>query len=148
MLLGCVLIAVLLGSAGVALAAPVVSLDASPDGTLRLIGSGWRSGQGMVVSVGSDAFPIVADDNGSFEILTALPSTTAPLPALSVRAQSSASRAFSRLGLASETVAPSAWAVLFAQSLAAGGAWLTLSAGGLGVLSLAVRRFRSKRPAA
>jgi hypothetical protein len=147
-LLGCVLIAVLFGTASVALAMPVVSLDPAPDGTLRLVGSGWRSGQGMVVGVGSDAFPIVADDNGSFEIPTALPSTTAPLPALSVRARSSASLAISRLGLASETVAPNAWAVLFAQSLATGAGLLALSAGSLGLLSLVARRFRSKRPAA
>ena len=118
----------------------------SPDGTLRLVGSGWRSGQGMVVSVGSDALshrgrrqrqlrdpdrPAIdhgpATGHGPF----------APRARPAGRSAGSAWRL--------RAVAPSRGRCCSPRAWPTGGAWLTLSAGGLGVLSLAVRRFRSER---
>jgi hypothetical protein len=42
----------LFGTPELVLAKPHVSLDPAPDGTLTLVGRGWRAGQRMVVSGG------------------------------------------------------------------------------------------------
>jgi hypothetical protein len=140
------LLAALLGTASLALAVPLVSLDAAPDGTLRLVGNGWRPGQRLVVSVGPDLFAAVADSTGSFEVATGLTASAGPPATVSVRPQSRARLAFSSLGLPPQAAEPNAWAVLFAQGLATGAGIFGFSAAVLGAAVLARRTYRRRRP--
>src|ERR687885_2277761 len=131
-----VVVTALHGMPTAALAAPEVTLKAAADGTLSVVGNGWRPGQRLVVSVGADNFPARADSTGSFEVVTGLASYEGqvavhrPDPRSSVAAQSAA------LG---DTYVPDPLAVLFTQSMAIGVALSTLAAGGLAILTLAAR---------
>src|ERR1700737_3087537 len=113
------MVVALLGMTSVALAQPHVSLDPAPDGSLVLVGSGWRPGQRMVVSVGRDQFPVLADSVGDFEIQTGLVSAAAPPEQLAVhRPGAQITQAAGDQPLLSAT--PHPFAVLFAKSLMTG----------------------------
>ena len=57
-----------------ALAAPDMSVQPAPDGTLLVVGNGWRPQHQLVVSLGHDRFRAFTDSTGSFEISTGLDS--------------------------------------------------------------------------
>jgi hypothetical protein len=136
-----VVVTALHGMPAAALAAPEVALKAAADGTLSVIGTGWRPGQRLVVSVGADNFPARADSTGSFEVMTGLASSEGrvavhrPDPRSTVAARSAA------LG---EAYVPDPLAVLFTQSMAIGAVLSTLAAGGLAILTLAARSLRPR----
>ena len=123
----------------VALAAPEVSLEAAADGTLSVIGNGWRPGQQLVVSLGTDTFAARTDSAGDFEVATGLASYQGQVTihhpdARLLRTQ--------QPGPAAERYVPYALAVLFAQSVAIGVAVSALAAGSIGLLALAARSLR------
>jgi hypothetical protein len=124
-----------------ALAAPEVSLQAAADGTLSVIGTGWRPGQQLVVSLGADSFPARADSTGSFEVMTGLAfyagqvAIHRPDPRPAVAARSAAP---------GEGYVPDPLAVVFTQGLAIGAALSTLAAAGLAVVTLAARSLRPR----
>ena len=146
-MLGVVLMVVaLFGATNVALAEPRVSLEPAPDGTLILVGSGWRAGQQMVVSIGPDFFPALADAVGEFELPTGLVSTGGPPEPLAVhRTDAQTTPAAVARPLQPDT--PHALAVLFAQALLSGAAFLGISAAGIGLMSLGVRFVHARRGA-
>jgi hypothetical protein len=135
----------LLCAAGTALAQPEVSLEPAPDGTLLLVGNGWRSGQRLVVLVGHDLYPAIADSAGGFEVRTGQPLSNAANAEVSVRREDSSALGFVPLRVAPPPDAPHPFAVLFAQSLMMGTIFLTLSAGGVGALLLTARTIHSRR---
>jgi hypothetical protein len=126
------------GAPAVALAAPEVSLQAAADGTLKVIGNGWRPGQQLVISVGGDEFAARADSAGDFEIATGLASYQGDVAVHrpELRPQTSP-----RSASLAEPYVPNPLAVLFAQSVAIGTV-LTLIAGGLTSVALAARSRR------
>jgi len=134
----------LLASANAAAAAADVSLDPAPDGTLVLVGSGWRPGQQLVVSVGHDVYPAMADSTGGFEVRTGLAANAAPA-ALTVRRQDTSALAQTRLSIAQRREGAHPYAVLFAQSLATGAALFAVSACGIGALVLTARSVLARR---
>jgi hypothetical protein len=136
----------LLGTTSVALAEPRVSLDPAPDGTLVLVGSGWRPGQRMVVSVGPDLFPVLADSVGDFELQTGLVSTGGPPEPLAVH-HPDAQISRTSLGRTPQSDTPHPLAVLFAQTLVIGAALLGLSTAGGGLVLLAARYLYTRRGA-
>jgi hypothetical protein len=119
----------LLASAGASVvwAEPDVSMSGAADGTVLLVGSGWKPGQQLIVSVGREIFPTQADTAGSFEIHTTLPFDATSGAALSVR-PFAGSLSFAALPPApiapAAPPAPHPLAVLFAQSIADGATWL------------------------
>ena len=127
---------VLVCTAGTALAQPDVSLEPTADGTLLLVGNGWRSGQRLVVSVGHDLYPAVADSAGGFEVRTGQPLSNAANATLSVRREDSSTLGLVPLRVVPMPDQPHPFAVLFAQSLMMGAVFLTLSAGSVGILLL------------
>jgi hypothetical protein len=134
----------LLWTTSVALAEPQVSLDAAPDGSLILVGRGWRPTQRMMISVGRDQFPVQADSVGDFEVPTGLAATGGPPEPLAVH------RPYSRitpamLAVMRQTDTPHPFAVLFAQALLSGMALAGLGAGGLGCTLLAARLVHARR---
>ena len=138
------LISVVLGHANVAFAAAGVTLDPRPDGTVMLVGSGWRPGQELVVSLGTDAYPAVADSNGSFEIPTGLLVRNGPPLSITVRRVEPSALAFARLGPPPEVGSPNPFALLFAESLAMGAQVFAWCAGGLALSTLAIRTWRGR----
>jgi len=126
-----------LGTTSVALAEPHVSLDPAPDGNLILVGRGWRPAQRMMVSVGQDQFEVQADSVGDFEVPTGLP-VSGPLEPLAVH-RPYAQIAPSMPAVMRQTDMPQPFAVLFAQTLILGTAFVVLAAAGLGLLALAAR---------
>src|SRR5258707_15654905 len=109
----------LLGTTRVALAEPQISLDPSSDGSLVLVGRGWRPAQRMMVSVGREEFQVQADSVGDFEVPTGLAATGGPQEPLAVH------RSYHQvtppmLALIHQTDTPHPFAVLFAQSLLTG----------------------------
>jgi hypothetical protein len=127
-------------------AQPTVSLEPAPDGTLTLVGGGWRPGQELVVRVGQLAFAAQADLLGEFEVQTEMLSSTGPPGLLSVQRPKPAELAFAKLGppaAANDRAHP--YAVLFAQALATGAGMFALGGGGLGLLWLALRPLRYRR---
>lgn len=144
MLVGALAAVSVLATAEVAFAASGVSLDPKPDGTLSLVGNGWRPGQELVVSLGTDEFPAVADSSGSFEIPTGLLVKGGPPLSITVRRVDPRSLAFGHLGPPPELDGPNPFALLFAQSLASGAQLFALTAGGLTVLRVAVRALRAR----
>jgi len=123
----------------VALAAPDVSLQAASDGTLSVIGNGWRPGQQLVVSVGSDTFAARTDSTGDFEVATGLASYQGQV---AIHHSDPALPSTQQPGPVDERYLPYAPAVLFAQSVAIGAALSALAAGGLALLALAARSLR------
>ncbi len=137
-------IVALLGTTSTALAEPRVSLDPAPDGSLVLVGSGWRPGQRMMVSVGRDQFPVLADSVGDFEVPTGLAATGGPPEPLAVHGPyPRISPAMINQMRQSET--PHPFAVLFAQTLMTGASVLGLSAAGIGCALLAARFVQIRR---
>ena len=134
----------LLGTTSVALAEPRVSLDPASDGTLILVGTGWRPSQRMVVSVGPDLFPVLADSVGDFEVQTGLPATGGPTEPLAVH-RPYAQITPATLAVTRQTDTPHPFAVLFAQTLLIGMAFVGLGAAGMGVMALAARFVRIRR---
>jgi hypothetical protein len=135
-----------LGTADLALAAAAVSLDPRPDGTLVLVGSGWRPGQELVISLGTDAFPALADATGSFEIPTGLLVTSGPPLSITIRHPDASSLAFTHLSPAPEQSldSPNPFAVLFAESLAMGAKAFAFTAAGLSLTALGTRAIRAR----
>lgn len=116
---------------GLAVAAPDLSLDPAPDGTLTVVGNGWRPGQHLVVSLGPSSYPAQADSTGSFEVATGLASFHG---SLAIHRQ----LARARVGPPDEPGPPHPLAVLFVQDVLSG---LALSAlvGGAAVIGIALR---------
>jgi hypothetical protein len=139
------LVVALLGFTGTALAAARVSLDPAADGTLILVGSGWRPGQQLAVSVGRDVYPAMADSAGSFEVRTGLPVTSGPPAPIAVHREDTSALALAALAIASPREEPHPFAVLFAQGLATGATWLAVSAGGIGAIALTSRAVQARR---
>jgi hypothetical protein len=137
-------LAAIFGTAGIALAEPTVSLDPAPDGTLILVGSGWRPGQSLVVSVGRDMFPALTDTVGEFEVQTGLVSTGGPPVPLAVH-RPDAPIIQATLVQRSQPDTPHPLAILFAQNLLTGTIFLGLSAAGIGIVSLGARYVRARR---
>jgi hypothetical protein len=135
----------LFGAAGPALAQADVSLVPAPDGTLVLVGDGWRPGQRLVVTVGHDVYPAMADSAGGFELRTGQAATGAAPPLLTVRRQELSTLAFAALGADPRRDQPHPFAILFAQSLAMGAALFALTAGGISALVLTGRTIHSRR---
>ena len=121
---------------GLALAAPEVSLDPAPDGTLTVVGNGWRPGQRLVVSLGPCSFPAMADSTGSFEVPTGLASFHGPV---AVHRQRVGTLAMVRLGPPDEPGRPNPLAVLFVQDVLSGIA-VSLLVGSAAALAVAVSR--------
>jgi hypothetical protein len=130
-----------------ALAQPTVSVEPAPDGTLTLVGDGWRPGQELVVTVGPHAFAAQADLLGEFEVQTQMLSSAGPPGLLSVHRPKPAERALARLASSDLAADDGAhpYAVLFAQAMAAGAGMFALCVGGLGLLWLALRPLRYRR---
>jgi hypothetical protein len=140
------MVVAILGTSRLALAEPQIALTPAADGTLTLVGSGWRPGQRMVVSVGPDAFPALADSVGDFEIQTGLASTGGPLAQMAVHRQDAPmTLAAPGRSPSPQSDSPHPFAVLFAHSLMTGATFLGLSAAGLGLAWLAARVVRAKR---
>jgi hypothetical protein len=123
-------------SPGLALAAPEVSVDLSPDGTFTVVGNGWRPGQRLVVSLGRTSFAAWADSTGSFEVPTGLVSYQGPLE---VHRPDQTALTMGRFGPAERPGLPNPLAVLFAQGLVSG-VELAALLGGLVGLGIAVAR--------
>lgn len=101
----------LLGTVPVALAAPQASLEANPDGTLRVVGDGWRPGDQLALISGQNRFEAFVDSAGGFEVATGLPRLHGTL----------AVRLVARMEATTFTAAPAhPLAVWFAQSLLMG----------------------------
>jgi len=144
MLLGALVVAACLGPADLALAAAGVSLSPRPDGMLVLVGSGWRPGQQLVISLGTDTFPALADSSGSFEIPTGLLVSGGPPLSITVHRPDASALAFAQLGSTPVPDGPNPFAVLFAESLALGAQILAFTAGGLGLTAVAIRAVRAR----
>jgi hypothetical protein len=133
-------------TASSALAQPEVSLAPAADGSLVVVGNGWRPGQRLAVSVGQDVYPIFADSAGGFEVATG---QAGPIDQpLRVHRLDIAAPAMARLQYALEfppdtapTSAPNPLAVVFAESVLSGAGWGGLVFAGLGAIAL-VRRLR------
>jgi hypothetical protein len=134
----------LLGAASTALAQAEVTLEPAADDTLLLVGTGWRSGQRLSITVGHDVFPALADSVGGFEIRTGQPVSTAASATLSVHRENT-SALFLALRAAPTLDEPHPFAVLFAQGLATGAALFAYSAGSIGVVLLTARTIQSRR---
>jgi len=134
-----------LGTASMALAAPLVSLEAAPDGTLVLVGSGWRADQHVIVTVGSASFPARTDSVGDFEVPTGLVPNGGAQVLLAVH-RPTAPRVIAATARSTQADVPHPLAVLFAQSLMTGAACLALSAAGVGLTWLGVRLTMSLSP--
>jgi len=130
----------LLGTTGVALAEPRVSLDPAPDGSLILVGRGWRPAQRMMISVGRDQFPVQADSVGDFEVATGLAAGGPPEPLAVHPPYPQVTPAM--LAVMRQTDTPHSFAVLFAQTLLTGTASVGL---GLGFMALAARIVHTRR---
>jgi len=141
---GCLAGAVFLGTAGPVVAASGVSLDPKPDGTIVLVGSGWRPGQELVISLGTDTYPAQADSSGNFEVPTGLTVTGGPPLSITVRRRETSALAFAHLGPPPDSDLPNPFAVLFAESLAFGAKILAFAAGGLGLALLSIRALRAR----
>jgi hypothetical protein len=150
-----VAVVALLWTSTPAWAEPQISLDPAPDGTLVLVGSGWRPGQHMVVSVGQRDFPALADSVGEFEVPTGLVSSGGPPAVLAIHrpeaqvamAPASQAQTQAQAQALTQAAVPHPLAVLFAQSLMTGSAFLALSAAGVSLVALAARYVHCKRRA-
>ena len=96
------------------------------------------------MSLGTDAYPAVADSTGSFEVPTGLMVSNGPPLSITVRRADPSSLAFAHLGPPPELDVPNPFALLFAESLAMGARFFTFTAAGLGLAALAVRAVRGR----
>jgi len=139
----------LLVSTGPVWAEPDVSMRGADDGTVLLVGSGWKPGQQLIVSVGREIFPTQADTAGGFEIHTTLPFDATSGAALSVRPLSGTLN-FAPLPpapvVAAAPPAPHPLAVLFAHAVADGATWLGAGCLALAAAGASARLLRSGRP--
>jgi hypothetical protein len=135
----------LLGAASTALAQAEVTLEPAADDTLLLVGTGWRSGQRLSITVGHDVFPALADSVGGFEIRTGQPVSTAASAILSVHREDTSALTILALRAAPTPDEPHPFAVLFAQGLATGAALFAYTAGSIGVVLLTARTIQSRR---
>ena len=119
MLAGVLLLLVMSGPFDVAEAAPQVWLTHATDGTLIVVGDGWRAGQVLQVSLGRDHFPAYVDSAGGFEVPTGLAGSRGPLAVRAPR-----DFAFAELPTADAARTPNPLAIAFAQSLADGASLL------------------------
>jgi hypothetical protein len=143
-LVGWAVLVALLGTTSVALAEPQISLDPSPDGSLVLVGRGWRPAQRMMVSVGRDEFQVQADSVGDFEVPTGLAASGGPPEPLAVhRPYQQVTPAM--LVLMRPADAPHPFAVLFAQAFLTGTALAGVGVVGLGFVLLAARVLQIRR---
>jgi hypothetical protein len=133
---------VLGGPASDVFASPEASLDTAADGTVIIVGSGWRPGDELVVGLGNDRFMAYTDSSGAFELQTGLATYEGLLSVHHADASSIAQIAPASPQAASQ---PNPLAVLFAQSLAQGAAIFVFSAIALTLLSLSVRTLPAKR---
>jgi len=145
-LLGWLLLVSLWGPASSASAEAEVAMSPAADGTLLLVGNGWRPGQQLALSVDDDVFPALADSAGGFEVRTGVPAGVSATPRLTVRRLDTSGPAFARLlPTAEPPPTPHPLAMLFAESLAMGAIVFALSAGGLGVLTVALRSVMARQ---
>jgi hypothetical protein len=147
---GALAVAAFLGTAELALAMAAVSLTPATDGTVTLVGSGWRPGQQLVISLGGDEFRAEADAAGNFELSTGLPARGGLPLSMTIRREEPNALAFARLGPPPpelEANGKNPFALLFAESLATGAQFLAVGAGGLGLATLATRALRVRRRA-
>jgi hypothetical protein len=143
-LVGWAVLVALLGTTSVALAEPQISLDPSPDGSLVLVGRGWRPAQRMMVSVGRDEFQVQADSVGDFEVPTGLAASGGPPEPLAVhRPYQQVTPAM--LVLMRPADAPHPFAVLFAQAFLTGTAFAGVGVVGLGFVLLGARVVQIRR---
>jgi hypothetical protein len=125
----------------VASAEPLVSLEPAQDGTLVVVGTGWRPGLTLVVSAGADVFAATTDAVGDFEVQTGLPASGGTDVPLAVRRPA----APDRLAPASVTTfvgssEPHPLAVLYVGALANGALLLAASLAGLAMATVGLRR--------
>jgi hypothetical protein len=139
MCLGLLTLVCLAGPSNVALAAPDVALQHASDGTAVVLGSGWRPGQQLVVSLGGNHFTAYVDSGGSFEVMTSVIGYKGP-----VGIHRSLARAMP-FGELTATGGLAPLTVLFAQSLARGAALLGLGAATLSAGWFASRPLRRRR---
>ena len=111
-------------------AASDLRLQRANDGTLVVVGSGWRPGHRLVVSLGQELFTTYADGAGDFEIPTGLSTYHGDLTVHRV----------TRMALPRAPLAPHPVAVLLAQGFAEGAA-LTGALIGLAMLTIGVRHW-------
>jgi hypothetical protein len=121
-------------------AAGSVSLQPAADGTLMLVGSGWRPGQELTISLEGDAFSALADPAGSFEVPTGLLVTGGPPLSITIRRLEESSMVFAPPG----PDVPNPFAMLFAESLAMGARFFAFSALSLGAVALTARAIRAR----
>lgn len=127
---------ILLAMPASAFAAQQTSVEPGTDGTLIVIGSGWRPTEMLVVRLGTDQFVAYTDSSGSFELTTGLYSYEG---ALVVR------RADPSMLATQVAARPSPLAVFFAESVAHGAALLAICLALLGALSMTTRALAGKR---
>ena len=145
MLVGALVVAAFVGTAGPVFASAAVSLDPAPDGTLMLVGRGWRPGQELVISLGTDTYPAQADSSGSFEVPTGLLISGGPPLSMTVRRPDRSALAFAQLAPTPAPEGQNPFALLFAESLAMGAKFFGLGAGGLGLAALVLRAIRARQ---
>jgi len=136
--LGLVLLLAVAGPSSCALAAPDVTLRHASDGAAVVLGSGWRPGQQLVVSLGQDRFTAYVDSGGGFEVTT---SVIGYKGAVGIHRPDPQVMTFATLGLSESPPL----AVLFAQSLAYGMALLALSVSAILAGWIAARPLRKRR---
>jgi hypothetical protein len=124
-------------SANPAMAASDVQLEHAPDGTLVVVGSGWPSGQELLVSLGDHRFEVQVDPGGEFEVPTGLASYQGSLAVHHLGA--------AQLALMPLVAEPHPLAVLFAHALAQGFILLTFVVGVAMVGTGVARRWRFGR---
>ena len=118
-------------------AASGLELRHAPDGTWHVIGTGWRPGDQVEVSLGVARFPAYVDDAGDFEVATGLTTTA------DVAVHRPVAREPAMLSLNSE---PNPLTVALVQGLTEGAALTALSSGLLLLLVVGVRRWRQASP--
>jgi hypothetical protein len=115
------LVAGVLASPSTTYAASDIQLKHAADGTLLVVGSGWHRGQQLVISLGQTRFDVRADGSGDFELATHLASYQGEL---SIHHPDQSGSAFMSLTAGR----PSAFAILFAQSMVEGAVLVCLIA--------------------
>jgi hypothetical protein len=119
-------------------AASDLEMRRGADGTWVVVGSGWRPGDHLVVSVGPTTFAALADGAGDFEVKTGLQAYQGE-----VAVHHQAEAALSMLALPS--MGPNPLAVALVQGLAQG-VLLTAALLGLSLVALGLRRWRRALP--
>jgi hypothetical protein len=124
-----VLLAMFVGPATGAFAAADVRLQRAVDGTLLVVGSGWRPGDKLEVSLGKEQFTTYVDHAGDFEVATGLATYQGDL---SVHHPSAT--------VLPAPGGPNPMAVLFVHGIAEGSAFLGALIG-VGALALGAHRW-------